>query len=66
MSRRVAGFIAAAVGAVIVFIAAAADVIGVSSGGSAETFGTRQIIGSAVGAAVVIAGLLFALLPRRR
>ncbi|MFH1104007.1 MAG: hypothetical protein V1757_03550 [Actinomycetota bacterium] len=66
MSRRVVGFIAAAVGAVIVFIAAAADVIGVSSGGSAEMFGTRQIIGSAVGAGVVIAGLLVALLPRRR
>jgi hypothetical protein len=66
VSRRVVGFIAAGIGAVIVFIAAAADVIGISSGGSAEMFGTRQIIGSSVGAAIVIAGLLFALLPRRR
>jgi hypothetical protein len=52
----------AGVGAVMVFVFAAADVIGV---GSADMFGNRQIIGTVLGAVVVAAGLLVALLPAR-
>ena len=65
MSRRVIGLIIAALGAVAVFIAAAADVIGISGGSSAEMFGTRQIIGTVLGAAAVVAGLLVAFWPSR-
>ena len=66
MSRRVVGWIVAGVGLVVVFISAAADVIGISSGGSAEMFGNRQIIGTIVGAVVVAAGLAVSYLPARR
>lgn len=65
MSRRAVGLIVAAAGAVLVFIAAAADLIGISSGGYAGTFGNRQIIGTVIGAVVVVAGLVVAFLPRR-
>ena len=65
MSRRLIGLIIAAVGAVVVFIAAAADVIGISGGSSAEMFGTRQIIGTALGGVAVVAGLLLAFWPAR-
>jgi len=65
MSRRVVGLAVAAIGAILVFVAAAADVIGISSGGWAEMFGKWQIIGTAVGAVVVVAGLVVAFLPRR-
>jgi len=66
MSRRVVGWIVAGVGLVVVFISAAADVIGISSGGSAEMFGNRQIIGTVIGAVVVAAGLAVSYLPARR
>jgi hypothetical protein len=62
VSRRTVGFSVAAVGAVMIFVFAAADVIGV---GSADMFGNRQIIGTALGALVVAAGLVVALLPAR-
>jgi uncharacterized membrane protein YccC len=60
------GWIVAGVGLVVVFISAAADVIGISSGGSAEMFGNRQIIGTIVGAVVAAAGLAVSYLPARR
>jgi len=63
MSRRVVGLIIAAAGAVLLFISAAADVIGL---GSAGYFGNRQIIGTVVGAVALAAGLLVAFLPSRR
>jgi hypothetical protein len=66
MSRRLVGFIITAAGAVLTFIAAAADLIGISSGGSAGMFGKRQIIGTTIGAAMIIAGLVVAFLPRRQ
>jgi len=66
VSRRVVGWIVAGVGLVVVFISAAADVIGISSGGSAEMFGNRQIIGTIVGAVVAAAGLAVSYLPARR
>ena len=66
MSRRALGLIVAAVGLVVIFISAAADLIGISSGGSAEMFGNRQIIGTVLGAVVVVAGLAVSFLPARR
>jgi nucleoside recognition membrane protein YjiH len=65
VSRKLVGLIVAALGLVVVFIAAAADVIGISGGSSAEMFGTRQIIGTVLGAVAVAAGLLVAFLPAR-
>jgi len=62
MSRRVVGLVVAGVGAVVVFIAAAADLIGI---GSADYFGNRQIIATVPGALVVAAGLVVAFLPPR-
>lgn len=66
MSRRMLGWIVAGVGLVVVFISAAADVIGISSGGSAEMFGNRQIIGTVLGVVAVVAGLAVSYLPARR
>jgi hypothetical protein len=66
LSRRLVGFIITAAGAVLAYIAAAADLIGISSGGSADMFGKRQIIDTTIGAVMVVAGLVIALLPRRR
>lgn len=60
MSKRVVGFILAGAGALLLFFALTADLIGISSGGSAEMFGRRQIIGSIVGAVIVVAGLVAA------
>jgi len=62
MSRRVVGLTIAGVGAVLLFISAASDVIGL---GSAEYFGNRQIIGTVVGVLAIAAGLLVAFLPSR-
>lgn len=62
MSRRVVGLAIAGVGVVLLFISAAADVIGL---GSADYFGNRQIIGTVVGAVAIAAGLLVAFLPSR-
>lgn len=62
MSRRVVGLIIAAVGAVLLFLSAAADLVGI---GSADYFGNQQIIGTVVGAVAVVAGLLVAFLPAR-
>ena len=62
MSRRVVGLTIAGVGAVLLFISAAADVIGL---GSADYFGNRQIIGTVVGAVAIAAGLIVAFLPSR-
>ena len=61
VSRRTLGFIAAGVGAGLVFVASTADLIGISSGGSAEMFGRRQIVGTVVGAVILVAGLIVAL-----
>ena len=60
MSKRVVGVVVAGAGVVLVFIATMADIIGISSGGSAELFGKRQIIGTVVGAVVIVAGLVAA------
>ena len=65
MSRKLVGLIIAAVGAVVVFIAVAADVIGISGGSAAEMFGNRQIIGTVLGAVGAIGGLLLAFWPAR-
>lgn len=65
MSRRVVGLIVAAGGLVLLFISAAADVIGISGGSSADMFGNRQIIGTVVGAVAIAAGLLIAFWPLR-
>lgn len=65
MSRRVVGLAVAVAGLVVLFISAAADLIGISGGNSAEMFGNRQIIGTVVGAVAMAAGLLVAFLPRR-
>lgn len=66
MSRRKwIGLALAAAGLIVLFISAAADVIGISSGGSAEMFGRRQIIGTALGALALVAGLVVAFLPVR-
>ena len=65
MSRRTVGFIAAAVGAALVFVSSTADLIGISSGGSAEMFGRRQIVGTVVGALMLVAGLVVVLLAWR-
>ena len=65
MSRRTVGFIAAAVGAALVLVSSTADLIGISSGGSAEMFGRRQIVGTVVGAVMLVAGLVVALLAWR-
>ena len=62
MSRRVVGLTIAGVGAVLLFISAAADVISL---GSADYFGNRQIIGTVVGAVAIAAGLIAAFLPSR-
>jgi len=56
------GLVVAGVGAVLLLLSAAADVIGL---GSAEYFGNRQIIGTVVGAVALAAGLLVAFLPSR-
>lgn len=65
MSRKLVGLIIVALGAAAVFIAAAADVIGISSGSAADMFGNRQIIGTVLGAVAVAAGLLVAFWPAR-
>jgi len=65
MSRRILGIAIIAGGAVLVFVAAAADLIGISSGGSAHQFGKNQMIGTAVGAAIVAVGILISFLPVR-
>ena len=63
MSRQLLGGVLAAIGAVIVFLSAAADVIGLGGDGSA--FGNRQVIGVAVGVVVVAAGLIVMYAKRR-
>ena len=65
MSRRTVGLIGAAVGAALVLVSSTADLIGISSGGSAEMFGRRQIVGTVVGALMLVAGLVVALLAWR-
>ena len=65
MSRRTVGLIGAAVGAALVLVSSTADLIGISSGGSAEMFGRRQIVGMIVGAVMLVAGLVVALLAWR-
>jgi len=62
MSRRVVGLVVAAVGAVLLLLSAAADMIGL---GSTDYFGNRQIIGTVLGAVALAAGLLVAFLPSR-
>ena len=65
MSRRTVGLIGAAVGAALVLVSSTADLIGISSGGSAEMFGRRQIVGTVVGALMLVAGLVVVLLAWR-
>ena len=62
MSKRTVGLVIAGAGVVLLFLAAAADVIGLGAKGS-EGFGTRQIIGTIVGVVVIAAGLAVAYAP---
>ena len=62
MSKRNIGLVVAGIGVVLLFLAAAADVIGLGAENS-EGFGTRQIIGTIVGAVVIAAGLIMAYAP---
>ncbi len=62
MSKRNIGLVVAGIGVVLLFLSAAADVIGLGAGNS-DGFGTRQIIGTIAGAVVVVAGLAMAYAP---
>jgi hypothetical protein len=61
-ARKLAGWVAAAVGAVIVVVGAFADALGLGGGGPDE-FGPKQIAVLVVGLVLVIGGLALALLP---
>ena len=68
MSKRTIGLIVAGIGVVLLFVSAAADVIGLGSDPENE-FGFRQIIGAITGGLVIVAGLVMAYapwFPRRR
>lgn len=58
MSRRSLGFVVAAVGVIVVVVAAFADPIGV--GGAEDTFGWKQIVGVVIGAVVAVGGIVLA------
>jgi len=62
MSKRNVGLIVAGIGVVLLFLSAAADVIGFGADNS-DGFGTRQIIGTIAGVVVVVAGLAMAYAP---
>jgi hypothetical protein len=59
MSRRSFGFAIAAIGIVVLAVAALADQIGI---GEADEFGWKQIVGVVVGVAIVVLGIIIATL----
>lgn len=61
MSRRTLGIIVALAGAVLLLLAALADVIGI---GDTSEFGLRQISGVVVGVLALVIGGLAARAPR--
>lgn len=67
MTRTRIGLVLAAIGVLIAALSGLAHVIGLSfSGGNApDTFGARQIVGVAVGVAVVVVGVVLAVTGRR-
>jgi len=62
MSKRNIGLVVAGVGVVLLFLSAAADVIGLGADTS-DGFGTRQMIGIIAGVLVVVVGLAVAYAP---
>ncbi len=65
MDRRVLGLVLAAVGLVVAIVSGLADVIGISFEDAADgAFGWIQIVGLVVGVALVVAGLVVALMTR--
>ena len=59
MSKRNLGLVVVGIGVVLLFLSAAADVIGLGADTSGG-FGTRQIIGTIAGVVLVVAGLAMA------
>jgi len=59
MSKRNLGLVLVGIGVVLLFLSAAADVIGLGADNS-DGFGTRQIIGTIAGVVAVVAGLAVA------
>ncbi len=55
-NRKTMGAVLLAIGIVVALVSVLADTIGI--GGSASVFGFKQILGTAVGAVLVIAGLV--------
>jgi hypothetical protein len=53
MDRRRMGYLAVAIGAVLLVVSAAADPLGIGEGGG---FGWKQVVGVIVGAAIAAAG----------
>jgi hypothetical protein len=58
MSTKTIGAIVAIVGLLVLLVSALADVLGVGSAIGAGTFGPRQMAGTAVGAVVLIVGVV--------
>jgi len=63
-TRRLAGWLIVAVGAVIALVGALADKIGLGGGG-ADKFGGKQVAALVVGLVILVVGLVIALLPPR-
>ena len=62
MSRRSFGFAIAAIGIVVLAVAALADQIGI---GESDKFGWKQIVGVVVGVAIVVLGIIIATLAEK-
>ena len=62
MSRRSFGFAIAAIGIVVLAVAALADHIGI---GDSDEFGWKQIVGVVVGVAIVVFGIIIATLAEK-
>ena len=62
MSRRSFGFAIAAIGIVVLAVAALADQFGI---GESDKFGWKQIVGVVVGVAIVVFGIIIATLAEK-
>ena len=62
MSRRSFGFAIAAIGIVVLAVAALADQFGI---GESDEFGWKQIVGVVVGVAIVVFGIIIATLAEK-
>jgi len=62
MSRRSFGFAIAAIGIVVLAVAALADQIGI---GESDAFGWKQIVGVVVGVAIVVFAIIIATLAEK-